>query len=48
MRDIGLMVIDMVIIFIKGFGIFYFANGSKYEGYWQNNKKDGTSIFITE
>ena len=29
----------------EGFGIFYYANGSKYEGYWKNNMKEGYSFY---
>jgi len=39
MRVNGLMAKDKVNFFILGFGIFYFANGTKYSGYWENNKK---------
>ena len=45
MKVSGLMVKDKVFFFILGFGIFYFANGTKYSGYWENNKKHGTCIF---
>jgi hypothetical protein len=24
---------------ISGFGIFYYANGTRFEGYWKDNKK---------
>lgn len=32
----------------QGFGIFYYANGSKYEGEWKHNLKDGFAIFTKE
>jgi hypothetical protein len=31
-----------------GFGVFYYANGSKYEGYWQNNMKEGYAFYTDE
>jgi hypothetical protein len=45
MKVSGLMVKDKVFFFNLGFGIFYFANATKYSGYWENNKKHGTCIF---
>ena len=33
---------------IKGFGVFYFANGSKVLGYWSDNKKENYYIYINE
>ncbi len=29
----------------NGLGVFYYANGSKYEGEWLNNIKDGYAYF---
>jgi len=37
MKENGKMEKEMVYFLIKGFGVFYFANGTKYEGYWENN-----------
>ena len=32
-----------------GFGVFYYANGSKYEGEWRENLKEGNvGIFTFE
>jgi hypothetical protein len=28
-----------------GIGTFFYANGSKYEGEWENNQKNGMAIF---
>ena len=32
----------------EGFGVFYYANGSKYEGYWKDNMKEGYSFYTDE
>ena len=32
----------------NGYGVFYYANGSKYQGLWKNNLKDGLAIFIED
>jgi len=32
----------------EGFGVFFFANGSKYEGNFKNNKKNGYGVFTHE
>ena len=32
----------------EGFGVFFFANGSKYEGNFRNNKKEGYGVFTHE
>lgn len=29
----------------NGYGVFFYANGSKYEGYWENDEKKGFGIF---
>jgi antitoxin component YwqK of YwqJK toxin-antitoxin module len=31
-----------------GYGVFYYANGSKYEGYWKDNMKEGFSFYTNE
>jgi len=31
-----------------GYGVFYYANGSKYEGYWYENLKHGTGKMTFE
>ena len=31
-----------------GCGVFYFANGSRYDGEWKNNFKHGFAIFMNE
>lgn len=31
-----------------GFGVFYYANGSKYEGYWKDNMKEGFAFYTDE
>lgn len=31
-----------------GFGVFYYANGSKYEGYWKDNMKEGYAFYTDE
>ena len=33
---------------MAGFGVFFYANGSKYEGFWKENKKVGKALFINE
>ena len=33
---------------ILGFGVFFYADGSKYVGYWLNNKKHGKSLYLNE
>ena len=32
----------------QGFGVFYFANGSKYEGNFKDNEKSGYGVFTHE
>ena len=32
----------------EGLGIFYYANGSTYEGYWIQNKKHGYAMYTNE
>lgn len=32
----------------NGYGVFYYANGSKYEGEWKNNLKEGYAIFTED
>jgi hypothetical protein len=32
----------------KGFGTFYYSNGSKYEGEWKENLKHGHGVFTFE
>jgi hypothetical protein len=34
--------------FRDGYGIFYYANGSRYEGEWKENVKEGNGIFFYE
>ena len=31
-----------------GYGIFYYANGTKYEGEWKENLKEGFAIFLKD
>jgi len=54
MKANGSMAKDKVILlnsilfflFIKlGFGVFFYANGSRYEGNWENNLKQGLALF---
>ncbi len=47
-RDTGSMAKDMVNYQHQGFGIFYYANGTTYHGYWINNLKHGNAFFINE
>lgn len=30
-----------------GYGVFYYANGSIYEGFWKHNLKDGQAVFTS-
>ncbi|CBZ54564.1 conserved hypothetical protein [Neospora caninum Liverpool] len=32
----------------EGFGLFWYANGSRYEGCWRNNKKHGRAHYVNE
>ena len=32
----------------QGYGVFHYANGSKYEGYWKNNMKQGLALYTDE
>jgi len=38
----------MVILIYLGYGIFYYANGTKYEGFWHENKKNGKALFTND
>ena len=29
----------------QGYGVFYYANGSKYQGYWKDNMKEGNAFY---
>ena len=29
----------------EGYGVFYYANGSRYEGYWRDNMKEGNAFY---
>ena len=31
-----------------GYGIFSYANGTKYEGYWTDNRKEGNALFSND
>jgi MORN repeat len=31
-----------------GYGVFYYANGSKYEGEWEHNLKCGFAVFTED
>lgn len=31
-----------------GFGVFYYANGSRFEGFWEANKKQGQALFYND
>ena len=48
MKDNGLTEKDMVISLSLGFGIFFYANGTKYEGYWTENRKEGNALFTND
>jgi hypothetical protein len=37
-----------VLFIILGFGVFFFANGTKIKGFWENNIKQGPAIFYTD
>ncbi|KFG34994.1 MORN repeat-containing protein, partial [Toxoplasma gondii FOU] len=32
----------------EGFGIFWYASGSRYEGYWRSSKKHGRAQYVNE
>lgn len=37
MKESGKMERDMVFLVMEGFGVFYYANGTKYMGFWSDN-----------